>query len=170
MRHPMAAVILVLASLSASPGFGQSLGDVARQQQQKKQVKGTASPSRKVVTNEDLPESASQDSANKSPNGGAAEVPHATNDTYAAHRWKAAILQQKQVIAEMQQEVDQRKATIHFVEANRYHNGVEYNQHQLLKLQEVEALQKQLAEQQKRLELMQEAARRSGLGSAVYDP
>ena len=45
----------VLALALASATFGQSLGDVARQTRQKE--KSNAKPAKKVITNEDIPES-----------------------------------------------------------------------------------------------------------------
>ena len=167
--HRTAAIIL---GCLTAVGFGQSLGDVAREQQQEKATRsaGGTTSSRKVITNEDIPEESDPSPSNSPRNSSSSAIPPASNDVRAARRWKAAIQQQEQLIAEMQGDIDQRKATIHFVEANRYRNGVQYNQRQLEKQQEVEHMQKQLAEEKKRLEQMQEAARRAGLGNAVYDP
>jgi hypothetical protein len=47
---------------------------------------------------------------------------------------------------------------------------VQWNERQKEKQQEVERGQAQLAEQKKRLDDMQESARRQGYGSSVYDP
>ncbi len=60
--------------------------------------------------------------------------------------------------------------SVHFVEANRYYNGVQYNQYQLKKQQEAQRLQKQLDTEKKALGDAQESARKAGFGSAVYDP
>jgi len=164
----IAGLALAFVSLSGVHAVGQSLGDVARQQRNP-QAK-TASPgstSTKVVTNEDLPEhpdAATTDIESRE------NYPPATNDVHSARLWKSAILRQKSLIASMQKSVDALKSSVHFVEANRYEYGVQYNQRQLQKLQFVEQQQKQLDAQRKRLEDMQDAARRAGLGSAVYDP
>jgi hypothetical protein len=40
----------------------------------------------------------------------------------------------------------------------------------LQKLQQVDELQKRLNDQKKRLDDMQEAARRAGLGNSIYEP
>ena len=56
------------------------------------------------------------------------------------------------------------------MEANAYRNGVEYNKRQAQKQQEVERLKSQYEEQKRDLEQMQENARKSGFGSAVWDP
>lgn len=169
--RPLAGLILGIAVLPVPATLGQSLGDLAREQQQKKSKAGSAA-SKKVITNEDLPAhtDADSDSSNSQETREDSYVPPATNDRRSAQQWKAAILQQKNAIAEMQRRVDDLTSSIHFVEANRYENGVRYNQHQLQKQQEVERMRKQLDVQKKRLDEMQEGARRAGFGSAIYDP
>jgi hypothetical protein len=49
-------------------------------------------------------------------------------------------------------------------------NGVQYNQYQVKKQQQVATMQTQLAEQRQKLTEMQDAAKKAGMGSAVYDP
>lgn len=163
----LTSMVLGFAILLVTGGFAQSLGDVAREQQQKKPAK--ASNPTKIITNEDLPESSGTNSHSEKPQANSYVSP-AANDVRSARQWKAAILQQENAIAAMQKNLDELKSSIHFVEANRYLKGVQYNQHQMQKQQEAEQMQKQLDQQKKRLEEMQEAARRAGLGSAVYDP
>jgi hypothetical protein len=171
---------LVAVVLAAIPSLGQSLGDVARQQKQKQQAKD-AHPAAKVITNEDLPSHSESDSspANKdkeksdsSPNKADEHLPSpgSPSNPAAAEQWKAAIQAQKNAIQSLQSEIDKLNDSSHFVEANRYSNGVEYNQYQLRKKQEAERLQKQLEAEKKKLEDMQESARKAGFGSAVYDP
>ena len=88
----------------------------------------------------------------------------------SAARWKAEIQAQKDAIASFQDQIDTLNASIRFVDASRYANGAQYNQYQLKKQEEVQRMQKQLDGEKKKLEDMQEAARREGFGSAVYDP
>ncbi len=161
-------VMCVLLALG-SAAFGQSLGDVARQTRQKEKSKGKAA--KKVITNEDLP-------ANSDVNPGPQETigkmeavsSQAPSAGQSAEQWKSQILAQKNAIANMQAQIDKVSSSIRFVEANAYVNGVQYNQHQVKKQQEVANLQTQLAEQKQRLSEMQEAAKKAGMGSAVYDP
>ena len=155
---------IVVAGLLVAGSFGQSLGDIAKEQREK-QAK-TPTP-KKVITNEDIPEHSDE---SDDPIHGEAYVPPPTNDVHSAAQWKAAILRQKNAIAALQKNVDQLKGSIHFVEANRYRNGVQYNQRQIQKQQDVEQMQKQLDALKRGLEEMQEGARHAGLGSAVYDP
>ena len=70
----------------------------------------------------------------------------------------------------MQGQIDRLNSSVHFVEADRYYNGVQHNQRQIQKQDEVQRMQKQLDEQKKQLEDMQEQARKAGLGSSVYEP
>lgn len=158
--------------VSAAPG--QSLGDVARQQ---RATENSRSNHAKVVTDEDMP--AHQESIEAEEDDDAADSPDvasgdpdtsAESVTQKGEQWKAKIQAQKDTVAALQAQFDRLNESIHFVEANRYSNGMQYNQHQLRKQQEARQMQKQLDEQKKKLEDMQEAARREGFGNKVYDP
>lgn len=164
--------LLMVAALFATAGAAcaQSLGDVARQTRQKEKAKGAAK--KKVLTNEDLP-------ANMDPSPGDLETvgkpqPVASaapsSAAQSADEWKSAILAQKNAVATLKAQIDKLNDSVRFVEANAYYNGVAYNEHQKKKQLEVERLRTHLAEQQKQLEAMQEAAKKAGMGSAVYDP
>jgi predicted RNase H-like nuclease (RuvC/YqgF family) len=163
-----AVTALILFVVAGS--YGQSLGDVARQQRQKQAKDGHTA--RKVVTNEEIPESpeavASGSTSTEELNGTPASP--ASNDTHSGEEWKSKIQAQKSSVASLQSQIDKLNSSIHFVEANRYTNGVQYNQRQVQKQDEVHRMQKQLEEQKKKLEDMQESARKAGLGSSVYDP
>jgi TolA-binding protein len=143
---------------------------VAREKRQKqaKDIHAT----RKVVTNEEIPEHVEPDSYTSVSNGerDTAAAPPASNDTHAAGQWKSKIEAQKNSVASLQSQIDKLNSSIHFVEANRYYNGVQYNERQVQKQNEVQRMQKQLDEQKKQLEDMQESARKAGLGSSVYEP
>ena len=167
--HKIVAVVGVVLFVLAS-SYGQSLGDVAREKRQK-QAKD-AHPTRKVVTNEDIPESSEPTSSTSvgTDEHSAAPSSPAANDTHSADQWKAKIEAQRNSVASLQNQIDKLNSSIHFVEANHYYNGVQYNERQVKKQEEAQRLQKQLDEQKKQLEDMQESARKSGLGSSVYEP
>jgi predicted RNase H-like nuclease (RuvC/YqgF family) len=167
MRRVLAICVL-LALVGAA--FGQSLGDVARQTRQKEKARGKAA--KKVVTNEDLPESPDLSPGEHETVGKYQAVPASNGPSGAqsAEQWKSSILTQKNSIASLQAQIDKLNGSIRFVEANAYVNGVQYNQYQVKKQQQVSNLQTQLAEQKKKLEEMQDAAKKAGMGSAVYDP
>jgi hypothetical protein len=161
------AICVWLALCGAA--FGQSLGDVARQTRQKERAKGKAA--KKVITNEDLPETPDLTPGQQETVGKMEPVsPSAPSGTQSAEQWKSRILAQKNQIAGMQAQIDKLSGSIRFVEANAYVNGVQYNQHQVKKQQQVAQMQTQLAEQRQKLAKMQDAAKKAGMGSAVYDP
>jgi hypothetical protein len=70
----------------------------------------------------------------------------------------------------LQKEMDDLKESIRFAPANCVSNCAEWNQRQREKQERVEQMQGQLEEEKKRLEDMQESARKQGFGSSVYEP
>lgn len=186
-RMPVSALLVTLLGCAISAA-GQSsshnsssgtpsLGDLARKQRQKQPAKDAQAKPKKVVTNEDLPEhpEASSDTASSSSSAPNASSPDdgsapAGAVLQAGDQLKAAILKQKTAVADLKSQIDKLQGSIHFVEANAYRNGVEYNKSQAQKQQEVQRLQGQLDEQKKNLEQMQETARKAGFGSSVWDP
>lgn len=159
------ALFLMLLFLSGA-ALAQSLGDVARQTRQKEKARGTAK--KKVVTNEDIPERPELSPGEQETFG--PMKPKATTPEASAEEWKSLILAQKNRIANLQTNIEKVSSSIRFVEANAYVNGAKYNQYQAKKQQQVENMKTQLAEQQRKLEEMQDAAKKTGMGSAVYDP
>ena len=170
MQAHKSLLVIALVLFVVTGSYGQSLGDVARQQREKQAKEGQAA--HKVITNEEIPENpdAVASGTTSVEDHYIPQVPAASNDTHSGEEWKAKIEAQKSTIASMQNQIDRLNSSIHFVEANRYRNGVEYNQRQIQKQEEVQRMQKQLDEQKKKLEELQEGARHAGLGSAVYDP
>jgi len=171
--YKIASCFPVLLFLFTCAGHGQSLGDVAREQRQKQQAKDPQAAA-KVVTNDEIPESpdasagSSDDTDAAPPESSAAAARSAEKKT--AEQWKAEIEARKSRIATLQSQVEKLNNSVHFVEANRYYNGVQYNQYQLKKQQEAQRLQKQLDREKKALVDAQEFARKDGFGTAVYDP
>jgi hypothetical protein len=171
MRNYKAVCLPVLIVALACVSYGQeSLGDVARQQRQKQQAKDPkAAP--KVVTNEEIPESPDASATSANDNDGPSEAASSSSTgKRTADQWKAEIVARKTRIAALQSQVDKLNDSVHFVEANRYYNGVQYNQYQLKKQQEAQRMQKQLDSEKRALGDAQDSARKAGFGSAVYDP
>jgi len=170
-NYKIAFCFPVLLFLLTSASYGQSLGDVAREQRQKQQTKDPKAAA-KVVTNDEIPESpdaaSSSDDTDVAPESSTPAPSSAGKKT--AEQWKAEIEARKSRIAALQSQVDKLNDSVHFVEANRYYNGVQYNQYQLKKQQEAQRLQKQLETEKKSLGDAQESARKAGFGTAVYDP
>jgi predicted RNase H-like nuclease (RuvC/YqgF family) len=161
-----------VAGLAISLGvlcYGQSLGDVAREQRQKQQAKN-AQAEPKVITNEDLPaHSDSNDSPASSPAGGES-APSQPMGSRSAEEWKAEIAAQRRSVNDLQNHIDRLNSSIHFAPGNCVRNCVQWNERQIQKQDEVQGMQAELEEQKKRLEDMQEAARKEGYGNAVYEP
>jgi predicted RNase H-like nuclease (RuvC/YqgF family) len=158
----------LVISLGAS-GYGQSLGDVAREQRQKQEAK-KAQAAPKVITNEDLPEHPeSNDSAASSQANGESAPSHPMGSK-SAEQWKAEIAAQQRSVDNLQSQIDRLNSSIHFAPGNCVRNCVQWNERQIQKQDEVQGMQAELEQQKKRLEEMQEAARKEGFGNAVYEP
>lgn len=174
-RITLDALRLVL--LIASGGFGQSLGDVARENRENQKAKAASSAGKHtVVTNENLPKNRDADAeppeSERDVAAASSKIPSAgpSAEHRSAEEWKSRILAQKDAIAAQEAQIDKVNDSIHFVVANEYSNGVQYNESQVKKQEHVAQMRRQLEEQQKNLAEMQEAARRAGMGSAVYEP
>jgi len=169
--HKLVAVAGLVLFFAVS-SYAQSLGDVAREQRQKQAQAKDEHPTRKVLTNEDLPESTEPDSSTSisSNEHDGTPVPPPSNDIHAGEEWKAKIEAQRSSIASLQSQIDKVNSSIHFAPGNCVANCVQHNEQQLKKQDEVQRMQKQLDEQKQKLEDMQESARKAGLGSSVYEP
>jgi ABC-type antimicrobial peptide transport system permease subunit len=178
MRRNALTILSIVISMSAVV-YGQSLGDVARESREKQKAKAASSAVKpKVITNETLPKNPDAESFEiegkmelapaKIPAGG--QPGGQSAERQSAEQWKSRILAQKNAVANLQAQIDKVSDSIHFVTASAYYNGVQYNQRQVKKQENVAQMQQQLEGQKKNLAAMQEAARSAGMGSAVYDP
>lgn len=189
------AVCACLAYGQDSP----SLGDVARQtrlQKQQKDVpakdaaaKGAANKngqandvstkdpattkSTHVITNDEIPSHAGSTvtSTGSSKSSGKPDAPqNSLSPDAGAEQWKSQIQAQKNAIATLQREISNLSESIHYAGGNCVANCVQWNERQKQKEDQVESMKAQLEEQQKRLEDMQDSARKQGFGNSVYDP
>ncbi len=187
----LVVAVVLLCAWSAQAQDSQSLGDIARQTRQQKQqpvaqpsaapasspsptdsqaADPNAKPSQPkaahVYTNDEIPESTPEVSpTSKQPN----VQENYKGGKQSAEQWKSQIRQVKANITSIQRQIDSTQSSIRFAGGN-YDYHVAYNNRQRAKEQQVENLKSQLAQQQKHLEDLQEAARHQGYSSAVYDP
>ena len=169
---------LAMVLLSAGVLFAQetSLGDLGRQQRSKQKAKSGRSAAR-VITDDDMPKrpDAPMQSENAKEDEKDERAPNRDSrspapNSQSAEYWKAQILIQKRSVSAQQEQVNQFRESIHFVEANRYVNGAQYNEQQRRRQIQLDQMEKQLEHQKKRLADMQESARKAGFGNSVYDP
>ncbi len=178
---------LLLFSAVACPfallAYGQeaeSVGDIARQARQQKQNKdgksqaATTSTTPKIITNDEIPE---HSEAAEEPTGSEGEGHAGTSSASAsdgakmsAEQWKSQIRAQKDLVRSLQSGIEKLDDSIQFAPGNCVVGCVQWNERQKQKQQEVERARTQLGSQKKRLESMQESARKQGYGSSVYDP
>jgi hypothetical protein len=190
-------LILFAAGVSACAftAFAQDappLGDVARQSRVEKQPpaqnSSTPAPASKsssdettsqssaqpktshVITNDDLPEHhAAPASAPAVQNRGNLRPVAVYEIKRPAEYWKAQALQLKNSIAQVQRHIDNLTDSLHAVLTNSTDEPV-WNYREKERQRQITDLQAQLNDLHRRLEDTQEAARRQGYGSSVYDP
>jgi len=162
--------IVAIAFLISPAVYGQSLGEVARQNREKQKAKDASSTVKpKLITNENLPKSPATDAGAPESEEKTMAAPKISGGP-SAEQWKSQILAQKRVVAILQEKIDKLNDSIHFVVAAEYYDGVEHNQRQVKKQEMVAQMQQQLEAQKTHLAEMQEAARRAGMHTQVYDP
>jgi hypothetical protein len=168
---------LVLSVRSPMPGSGYSVaGRRGPSAAAGSSSQGGEDAGKKILTNDDIascPDSAATVAPAPETNdakASAADRSARPSPKVSAEHWKSQIQAQKTVVSSLQAEIDRLNGSVHFVEADLYVNGAVHNQHQAAKQQEVERLQSQLQEQKKKLEEMQDSARKEGYGSSVYEP
>lgn len=170
----LTAVFTFIATMWAQDS--PSLGDVARRERQQKQeteaARGKNAKPPKVITNEQLPGHAPSTAtpvASSAPHG--LSTPASSDGPkQSAEQWRSQIQAQKGQVESLQKEINELNASIQFAPGNCVEGCVQWNQHQLEKQQQVQRMQGQLEEEKRRLEQMQDAARKQGYGSSVYDP
>jgi len=172
--------ILALTLLTSLCAYGQSLGDVARENRaQQAEDESGAKP--RVITNKDLPPNPDGYAGPSSPepnNPGrnAAEdrrierrlAEQDQAEQRAAQQWRRQILAQEDRIANLQARIDRLTASIHF--AGSAPSEGPSNRYQARQMLRVAEMENQLDEQRSRLYSMQEEARRAGMHTSVYDP
>lgn len=162
---------LIFSATVARSQSSPSLGDVARQQRQQESTAQASGNAPKAYTNADVPKPSDSDARVETANTRKAPLPVPSNQPrQSAARWKAQIRAQENQITAIQDRIDRLNGSIHFADDCAMGWCVGWNQRQVKKQGQVESLRKQLDEQKEHLAEMQEAARRQGYGSSVYEP
>lgn len=130
---------------------------------------GTQPQTSHVITNEDLPEHNAAPAPASAPPNHSNLRPAATEIKRPAAYWKAQAQQLKNSIAQVQRHIDTLTASLHAVLTNSTDEPV-WNYREKERQRQITDLQAQLSDLHRRLEDTQEAARRQGYGSSVYDP
>jgi uncharacterized protein YfiM (DUF2279 family) len=159
----------------------QSLADVARANQEKKAAEGSTAPSR-TITNADLPKNPEgytgpppDDKQHPMQNSGntAKEAAQQRAAERAGAQWRQQIVTQRNKIAMLETRIDRLRAQIGVVDPNAaddYSSGTSYNGAQATQIRILKEMEANLSQQRQRLEEMQDAARRAGMHTTVYDP
>ncbi len=149
----------------------QSVADVARQNQQRVQNR----PAENVITNDDMPTEgladegavAQRHSSKQKSDPDSAKVLAMDKE---ARNFRAKILTQKSAISALQARIDHETSAVHFARSSVSYNAAQTNTRAQAKLDEIQALNQQMDSEKKKLEDLQEAARKAGFGNGVYDP
>jgi predicted RNase H-like nuclease (RuvC/YqgF family) len=175
--------IFAIALVTSSICYGQSLGDVARENRERTAEDAAIAPPL-VVTTADFPKNTH---ANPAPSDSQVEKSNQAAEQRSAQRseqrlaqqriaqqraaqqWKQQILAQKAKMANLQARITQLHESIQAANGSVQFEGPS-NQYQARQLQQVAQIQQQLEVQKIRLDQMQDAARHAGMHSAVYDP
>jgi len=167
--------LLLFATVSA---YGQSLGDVARENREKKAESAATAPP-KLITDGDLPKNAQGPEEAGASNKAQAASPGKTGgraaatsplDPRAMEQWRKQILAQKRTVATLEKRLARFQASLSSVDANAIARGEIFSRSQALEQERLAQVQEQLEEQRAKLLEMQEDARRAGMHTQVYDP
>ena len=158
---------------SAQNNYGAPAKD-AQGKDKDKNAAATDEPPHKaphVITNEEIPEHIGPTRTGGSQYQGATTEQPSDNEPKAPpDYWKSRIMAQKNSIATLKSNIDSLNASIQYAPGNCVSGCVQWNERQKQKQDQVDAMKMQLDQMEKQLEDMQEAARKQGYGSSVYDP
>jgi hypothetical protein len=155
---------------------GDSLGDVARANHAKQQTQGATGTTPKVITNQDLPSDPPGVPESLEPMTTVSGVKRSV-DTYSEQRgnqrlvakqrageqWKARIEDQEARIDDLQTRIQRINESMHAaIGTAQYDTPV--NRYQSIQMERLAHMQEMMDQQQRRLSMMQDAARLTGMG------
>jgi hypothetical protein len=132
----------------------------------------SSKPVKRVITNEDMGAANVVTGSSQLPETSSAqpETSEKADGKNPPEFWTSQIAAQKNSIASLKNNIDELSASIQYAPGNCVEGCVEWNQHQQEKQQQVDSMKAQMEQMQRQLEETQEAARKQGYGSSVYDP
>jgi hypothetical protein len=168
--------LLLNAAAAGQSQTGDSLGDIARANQAKQQARQATGTTPRIITNQDLPSAPSSIPESSEPMTTVSGVNRPT-DPFSAQRanqrllaeqrigaqWRARIQDQEARIADLRARMDRVNESMHAaVGTVQYDTPV--NRYQSIQLERLAHMQEMLDQQQRRLAMMQDAARLTGMG------
>jgi hypothetical protein len=166
--------LVLLLNLAA---FGQSLGDVARENRERQSPPATKPI---VITNTDLqkdhdangesndvPSSGDRSPSNKTARPG--PVDQHSSQLRSAEKWKRQIVAQEDKIADLQARIDRLNASIRSSQGTAQFETPN-SRYEVRQLDRIAEITLQLNSQKRKLIEMQESARQAGMHTTVYDP
>lgn len=173
----LVGLLLNAAAIAQSQSqAGDSLADIARANRAKQQEQEATGAKPKIITNQDLPSAPSEIPESVEPMTTVSGVKHSV-DSYSEQRanqrqlaelrtgeqWKARIQDQEARIADLQTRIDRVNQAMHAaVGTAQYDTPV--NHYQSIQMERLAHMQDMLDQQQRRLSMMQDAARLTGMG------
>lgn len=169
--QPAASAPAAAEDKPAVAGDAQKADSGATAHEAKKTPSGK--PAKKVITNDEVPSHVGPTRILPPTTVTADdqyEEPQPTEGAAPADYWRTRILSQKNSIAAMKSDIGELSASIQYAGADCVSNCAEWNERQRQKQQQVESMKAQLEQEEKKLEEMQDMARKQGYGNSVYDP
>jgi hypothetical protein len=171
----MVGLLLNVAAFGQSQS-GDSLGDVARANHAKQQAQETSGAAPKVITNQDLPSDPPGVPESSDPMTTVSGVKKPVDryleqranqrlvaEQRAGDQWKGRIEDQEARIADLQARIDRVNQSVRAaVGTAQYDTPV--SRYQLIQTERLARMQEILDQQKRRLAMMQDAARRAGVG------
>ena len=132
---------------------------------------GAAPKTKRVVTNDEIPEHIGPTRTLPARQAAVEYTPSPSYDgNPPAEYWKTQIQAQKNNLISLESQISDLANSIQFAGGSCVSNCVQWNEDQLRKQEQLQLMKAQLEQQQKSLEQFQDAARKQGFGSSVYDP
>jgi len=199
MLRTFVKMVAIAALMSCAVYGQQSLGDIAREYKEKQAAEDANGTHPRVITNKDLPANpnGSDESEASQPPARPAAIARNSDDPFghqfanrpspnqrfsdqryagqhfaderAAEQWRQRILMQENRVASLQARIDQMTAMAH-AQGGTVQSEGPYNRYQALQMERIAQMQQLLEEQKRHLDQMQDAARRAGMHTSVYDP